>query len=289
MIYSPSSRDEFAFCPRKYWLRKQGWVTRTIDYPELCAIGGSAVGKAMEVWNKELMNGFETKLLSLKAVARAQLDYEIFSQFEIHNRIRGGGKCSEFAEQLPDLVSLAIDLLWAGDPLKPYAILAAEEEYKQYGNSRSDVRVKQADGRQIIFDYKCKFGEVDVKWIEKNFEQYAQGEQRFTYTTAANVDMFGIIMVLLKPTDKKKLLDPRVEVRTWPVTEYQKQMWLRDAQLMTPAMSRALEYTDPRQVQGRPYPHGNQFGECAYYKACMDYGLDEEKMKLDYIQIERKD
>ena len=240
----------------------------------------------MEFWNQALIQGQEVQLSQLAKIGYLQTMTELES-LDAAQRI-ADLKASAFLPDLTGLVAQAITVLWNENPLKPYAILAAEEEYTQYGNSRCDVRVKQPDGRQIIFDYKVKFGEVESKWIEKNMEQYASGEQRYTYTTAAGVDLFGIIMVLLKPTIAKKLQPPRIVIGgPWPVTDHQKTTWLRDARLMTPLMDATLTVPHAGLVVGRPYPHGNSFGPCVYEKACMDYALDESKMLLDYIQIER--
>lgn len=286
MVYSPSSREEFAFCPRKFWFRKHGLVSKYIEYPELCAIGGNAFGKAMEEWNKGLMAGVTKEVGDLREIATRHAHEEL-TIARNNGRIVHGIKAAEFLDMLPSIIWQAVDFVYKENPLKPYAILAAEEVYPQYGNSRCDVRVKQADGRQIIWDYKVKFGEVKTRWLPKNIQDYANREQRFTYTTAANVDLFGIIMVVMKPMVSERLATPMIVMEKWPVTDLQKETWLRDAKSMTSAMERTLIMTNPKEVQGRPYPHGDNFGECVYSKACLDYDLNEEKMKLDYVQIER--
>ena len=287
-LYSPSSRDDFSFCPRMWWLRKNGLVSRTIEYPELCAIGGNAVGVAMEYWNNQLIKGLTVDLPYISAIGTNYVEGELL-QAEENGRTIGGGKAREFSDTLPTSVHQAIVLLFEQNPLKPYAILAAEEEFKHAGGSRLDVRVKQADGRQIVFDYKVKFGDMEEKWLNKEFEKHFTGEQRLTYTHLTNTDMFGIIMVLLKPMKDKKKLPPRVEVRTVPVTEDEKKVWLRDALLMTPEMDHVLTIQSADKVRGRTYPHANQYGPCKYDDACNRYQLDHEKLTLDYLYIKSKE
>lgn len=287
-LYSPSSRDEFSFCPRAFWLRKNGLVTRTIEYPELCAIGGNAVGKAMEVWNLALIQGQEGSIHTLRAVGVSESIRSLQKELD-RGRNLGGGKAADF--DLEGSVYKAIDLLWESNPLKPYAILSAEESFPHAGNSRLDVRVKQADGRQIVWDYKVKFGPTEEKYYLKAFEEYAQGEQRLTYTHLTDTDMFGIIMVCLQPLKDrtKQPLKPYIQTKTWLVRDEEKQVWLRDALLMTPEMDHVLTIQTPEKVRGKTYPHANQFGPCRYDDACNRYALDMEKVGLDYIWIKKEE
>src|SRR6187549_3103353 len=277
-IYSPSSREEYTWCPRSWWLRKNGYVPRRISYPELCGMGGNAVGLAMELWNTRIMEGIETDVDLLVDTGRLAI---IFPE----DRMIGTSKDQEFADSLPALVEQAIRLLYQVNPLKPYAILAAEEAFLHAGKSRLDVRVKQADGRGITFDYKVKFSEMEEKYLNKEFENHFNGEQRLTYTTLTNTDLFGIILVVLKPRKDKRHIDPKVVVRTSPVTDQEKQVWLRDAQLLTPLMDHTLTIHSPALVPGKTYPHANQYGPCKFDDACNRYALDSERMSLDYIQI----
>lgn len=286
-IHSPSSRDEYAFCPRSFWLRKNGLVPRRIGYPELCGMGGNAIGKAMECWNLDIMENSDKgvdyySVVGLEALIQAKAK-------EVKNgRTIGSSKDQEFADSLPALVELGIRLLYRINPLKPYAVVAAEESFPQAGNSRLDVRVKQPDGRGIVFDYKVKFGEMEEKWLDKEFEKHFNGEQRLTYTALTGTDMFGIILVVLKPRKDHRAIDPKIVVRTSPVTDQEKQVWLRDAQLMTPYMDHTLTIPSPTLVPGRPFPHANQYGPCKFEDACLRYALDPGMMALDYITIKKE-
>ena len=286
MIFSPSSREEYCFCPRKWWLRKHGVVTRTIGYPELCAMGGNAVGKAMEVWNTNLITGQKSEWGKLLSVALQEYNESLRRQLE-SGRYLSQVRAREFSAELPELITKAVEVMWVSDPLKKYAILAAEQSFAQAGGARLDVLVKDATGKMIVFDYKCKFGELEEKWMLKAFDGYEQGEQRFTYTTLTQAVEFGIIMIVVKPRREGVKLKSRVEVRTWPVTDAQRRTWLRDAQLLTPGMERTLLLTDPRQVPGKTYPHADSFGPCPYQTACLDYELDE-RMQLDYVTITKE-
>lgn len=286
-IYSPSSREEYSFCPRKFWLRKNGWVSNTITYPELCGIGGSAIGYGMELWNNFIMQAMEYPIDDIVKAGVAHLHAQLNEEEQFKGRIISHAKDREFADSLPSLVEQGIRLLYRVNPLKPYAIIGAEVEFPHAGKSRLDVLVKQPDGRGIVFDYKVKFGEMEEKWLDKEFEKYFNGEQKYTYTTLTQTDMFGIILVVLKPRKDKRQLDPKVIVRTVNVTDQEKQVWLRDAQLLTEPMNRTLLTPSPTLVPGKTFPHRNEYGPCVYEDACLRYGLDELKMSLDYIKIQK--
>lgn len=286
-IYSPSSREDFSFCPRLWWFRKNGYVTRRIVYPELCAMGGAAVGVAMETWNKRIMQALDVSVEDLVITGCSSLAENLSKEIECGRNI-GSSKDQEFADSLPVLVERAITLLYKTNPLKSYAIVGAEVAFPHAGNSRFDVLVKQPDGRGIVFDYKVKFGEMEEKWLDREFEKYFTGEQRLTYTTLTNTDMFGIILVVLKPRKDKRQLDPKVVIRTSPVTDQEKQVWLRDAQLLTPLMDHVLTIQSPTLVPGKTFPHANQYGDCRFHDACIRYALDPTMMGLDFINIGRK-
>jgi len=205
-----------------------------------------------------------------------------------YGRTFGAAKDKEFLDSLPALVELGIRVLYRDNPLKQYAILAAELAYPDAGNARIDVLVKQSDERRIVFDYKCKFGEMEEKWLDKEFEKHFQGEQRLTYTTLTGTNMFGIILVVLKPRKDRRNIDPKIVVRTSVVTDQEKQVWLRDAQLFTPLMDQTLLIPSPVLVPGKTFPHANQYGPCKYEDACLRYALNPDMMSLDYIQINKE-
>ena len=285
-LYSPSSREDFSFCPRSWWLRKNGYLTKRIGYPELCAWGGNAVGKAMELWNLDIMQDNVKMVDTYVQVGVSEL-IGSHTNAAVEGRRIESAKDQEFFNSLPVLVEQAIRLLFRVNPLKYYAVIGAEIKFPYAGESRLDVLVKQPDGRKIVFDYKCKFGEVEEKWLDKEFEKHFTGEQRLTYTTLTQTDMFGIILVVLKPRKDKRQIDPKIVVRTSPVSDQEKQVWLRDTQLLTPLMDQTLLIQSPTLVPAKTYPHSNQYGECKYHDACIRYGLDPTMMSLDYIQINK--
>ena len=287
-LYSPSSREDFSFCPRSWWLRKNGYFTKRIGYPELCGWGGNAVGKAMELWNLDIMQDNVKMVDTYVQVGVSELIGSHTNAVAEGRRI-DSAKDQGFFDSLPILVEQAIRLLFRVNPLKYYAVIGAEIEFPYAGGSRLDVLVKQPDGRKIVFDYKCKFGEVEEKWLDKEFEKHFTGEQRLTYTTLTQTDMFGIILVVLKPRKDKRQIDPKIVVRTSPVSDQEKQVWLRDTQLLTPLMDQTLLIRSPTLVPAKTYPHSNQYGECKYHDACIRYGLDPTMMGLDYIQINKID
>jgi hypothetical protein len=253
-------------------------------------MGGNAVGKAMEEWNLALMAGQEITLEALCTIAHLTWADDLGKQLDAGRTVHTVyGKPS--ADDIQGMLTGMVSLLWKENPLKPYAILSAEEVFPQAGNARLDVRVKQADGRQIVFDYKCKFGEFDLgkdgKYLDKEFNKHFTGEQRLTYTTMTQTDCFGIIMVIPKPKLYQRIGKPMVVTRKVPVRTAEQSVWLHNANLVTPYMDHVLTIQSPLLVPGKTFPHANDFGECKYAKACLEYELDEEMMKLDYIRVQR--
>jgi hypothetical protein len=249
-------------------------------------MGGAAIGKAMERWNNDIMTLVNKDADYYVKIGLTELE-EAMGKMARYGRIVSHAKDREFADSLPALVEQGIRLLYRINPLKQYAIIGAEIEFPHAGKSRLDVLVKQPDGRGIVFDYKVKFGEMEEKWLDKEFEKHFNGEQKYTYTTLTQTDMFGIILVVLKPRKDKRHIDPKIVVRTVNVTDQEKQVWLRDAQLLTEPMNRTLLIQSPTLVPGKTFPHRNEYGPCVYEDACIRYGLDESRMGLDYIKINK--
>ncbi len=286
LVYSPSSRTDFSFCPRSWWFRKKGWVLRKITYPELCGIGGGAVSEAMCFWNKARIMGTP---ISLEECIGRGLQHVVVSLAELASQERrvSGLKDREFADVLPTHVENAVRLLWSANPLGQHRILSAEEAYPEYGDARPDVISFNKDGEKVVDDYKCKFSPFDVAWMDKEFEKHWDGEQRLQYTSMTGCTLFGIIMVLIQPHSKKKPMQPSVIRRVSRVHDYEHKLWLSDAAMDKVRMDQTLERESAWLVPGKAAPHANMYGDCVYRDACVECGLDHEKMNVNYIQIER--
>lgn len=281
--YSPSSRVDYSFCPRYWYLRKR-WQPRRVGYPEICGIGGTAVSEAMCYWNQARM---ATKTVVLEDVVNVGLQ-SIVTQTsclaQAERRVTGL-KDTEVMDGLPKLVEMACKLLWESNPLRDNRIIAAEHEFKDFGNARPDVISQNSEGETIVDDYKCKFSSFDEAWKDKEFDRHFDGEQRLAYTHMVGCTLFGIILVVLQPHSKRKPLKPFVERRISRVQPHEHKLWMNDAALDYRHMELVENCTHPLQVQGKASPHANQYGDCAFKEACCEEGLDEQRMQVRYTQI----
>ena len=288
--YSPSSRTDFSFCPRYWWLRRR-YRTRRVGYPELCAMGGRAVSEAMASWNRARIAGQPT---TLAITLDTLLEVGVYSLKMQHHenqqedRHITGLKDHAFSEQVPQLVERGIRALWASDPLQGLQLIAAEQEYPDHGDARPDVISWNQLGEKVVDDYKCKFSPFDVNWMDGEFEKHFDGEQRLTYTPLAGCDLFGIILVLLQPHTNRKPHPPMVIRRISRVQAHERRLWLNDVRLGDDAMKMVDAQEDPWCVPGKAAPHRNQHGECPFKTACVDDGLDESRMKLNYVRIAKE-
>ena len=131
-LYSPSSRSDFAFCPRMWWLRKQGWKSKRVGYPELCAIGGIAFGEAMHLWNTRRIAKQVVVVEELIATGLQSVAVQV-AELTAQDRRVTGVKDQEFLAQLPGWVEMAIVTIFVSDPLAGHEIIASEHMFAEWG------------------------------------------------------------------------------------------------------------------------------------------------------------
>lgn len=285
-LYSPSSRSDFSWCPRYWWLRKR-WKSKRVGYPELCAIGGTAVGAAMDLWNKQRIAKTPPSLELLIESGLQSVNAQV-QEYTAQDRRVVGLKDAEFQARLPELVTIGITTLWNNDPLKGHEIIASEQTFTEWGEMRADVISRDPQGELVVDDYKCKFGTFDAAWTDKEFEKHFDGEQRLYYTTAAQASKFGIILVVIQPRANYKPGKPHVIRRVSRVQEHEVKLWKNDMLLDCMEMERVEQQVNPWQVRGKAAPHANQYGDCPMREACVEDGLDPNRMTVRYVTIDPK-
>lgn len=286
-LFSPSSRQDFSFCPRMWWLRKQGWKLRQITYPELCTMGGSAVSEAMDYWNKRRIATQQVTLGEVVAVGLQSLEVQLATEASLERRVTGL-KDSAFKDELPQYVETGIKTMWANDPLAGHTIIASEHTFPEFGNMRCDVVSRDAKGELVVDDYKCKFGEFDVAWTDREFDKHFDGEQRVYYTQATGASLFGIILIIIRPHSKRKAANPHVIRRVSRIQPHEVMLWKNDMVLDCQRMEGVLKEQNVWKVPGKAAPHANAYGDCAYREACVEHNLDVTKMAVKYMQIDPK-
>lgn len=286
--FSPSSRVDYSFCPRMWWLRKQGWTLKRVSYPELCAIGGVAFGEAMHLWATRRIAKQVVTLEELVAVGLQSVTNQV-AEFTMHDRRVTGLKDQEFLDLLPKLVERGIEVILQAHPLQGHDLIASEQEFPDWGKMRLDVLSRDPQGELVVDDYKCKFGSFDTAWTDREFDKHWDGEQRLAYTQAIGASKFGIILVVLQPKTNYKPGKPHVIRRVSRVQPQEVALWRNDVTQDWMAMEWVLKQTTPWAVRGKAAPHANQYGDCAYREACIEDSLDPGRMQVRYVQIDKKE
>lgn len=286
-VFSPSATETFARCPRKWALKREGWMPRIIDYPELCAVLGDGFSESMRVLNAYIINGVSTIPIAEVIEAgnkamRDRLEVDLEAGRRIHE------KDIPFSDLLPLKLDQAVNLYLAQNPLKDWKIIQAEKTYDDHGYARIDVLAEDSLG-PAVFDYKVKV-KLDKEWEDAEFERHGRSQQRFHYQWAAGVDRFFIILVVLG--GNKKAAKPRV-VLSPPYGKsayFEKGLWLEDSKSLWRQMDYIREQVDmydPRVAPGSPI-HADQFGACEYEQACLTHALNPKSMAIEYVKVERK-
>ena len=242
------------------------------------------MAEAMALWN----NGrIHARTVSCDDLVGAGLQFLV--QSVSHLRECGRqiyAKDMDFLDGLPRDVEKAIRLLWDTDPLRFHSLVAAEHEFVDFGNARPDIISRDAEQHLVVDDYKVKFSRFDTTWMDKEFEKHWDGEQRMAYTQMVGTDLFGIILVVLNPHTKGKVVKPFVERRVSRVLPHEVVLWKNDAVMDYERMARVEAKQSGWEVPGR-VSHSNQYGDCVYKNACVEENLDARRMGVKYVQIQR--
>lgn len=284
-VFSPSATETFARCPRKWALKREGWMPRIIAYPELCAILGDGFSESMHVLNTYHINGVAPiPVAEVIAAGTKVIQDRLENDLSVGRRIHE--KDIPFSDLLPLKLDQAVNLYLSQNPLKDWRILQAEKTYEEHGYARIDLLAADSIG-PAVFDYKVKV-KLDPEWQEAEFERFGRSQQRFHYQWAAGVERFFIILVVLG--GNKKAAKPRVVLSPpYGKTPYfETGLWLQDS---TSHWQRMEMYTThrvgPAYVAGSPI-HADQFGACEYEQACLSHALDPSAMNIEYVKVERK-
>lgn len=282
-VFSPSSTETFAKCPRKWALNREGWKPRIIQYPELCAVLGDGFAASMERLNTLFINGVALipvaeVIEAGNVVMRERLDRDLEAGRRIHE------KDLNFSDLLPLKLDQAVRLYLQANPLKDWKILQTEKTYEDHGYARIDLLAEDSLG-PAVFDYKVKV-KLDKKWEDAEFEKFGRSQQRFHYQWAAGVKRFFIILVVLGPKPYVKLSPPFGDSKY-----FDSGLWLADSQGVWQHMGflkDAIEqYGDKLHIDGAP-THADQYGPCEFEEACLTHALDPAAMSIEYVKVERK-
>ncbi len=275
-VYSPSQTNNFSFCPRYWMLEKERWVTRLVEYPELCGVLGTAYAKSMEQYNNTLMVG------EVPSVAEAIMAGEINAADAIR-KMKADGRSIEmmkdrdFAASFPKLLKKAVELYHKHNPYVGCQILAVEKTYPDHGNCRIDLLIQYPNNDIVVVDYKVKI-KLEAAWRQKELSKYTDHWNMMHYAWATGATSYAICMVVLGPK-------PYIESVPYAIHPLYAGIWGQDAEGMWDHMKAMVDKKTP--LYGRT-KHYDEYGDCKYLAACTRYGLSTQMMAVEFVQIARR-
>lgn len=287
MIFSPSQTSDYDFCPRYWAFRRNGWVPRVLPYAECCAILGTGFAAFAAAYNSARLAGTHLSVTELDAAITGATDAMMkdieerlcYGVRRLGGMVPSGGTIEEFADRLPQLLRSACNLYYSNDVLGKMKILSVEQSHPAHGEMRTDVVVDDGNGAFPV-DYKLKV-KLEDRWIPKTWEGYSKSHQLRHYTIPYGSTRFGVVLIVLGPK-------PFVRYKEFAFSVEQRQVWSHTANTLWNEMTSLHELkATPFIVRGR-LDHSNRYGECPYLMACEEYGLDQQRMSVEYVQIERR-
>ena len=279
-VFSPSQTGNFAFCPRYWALERENWVTRLVEYPELCGVFGTAYAKSMEVYNLAVQRIGAvppTPYLGSVIEAGVQDAADAINKIKMDGRYIEMVKDREFADTIPNKLKKAVELYHKHNPYIGWKVLAVEKTYPDHGNCRIDLLVESPQGDIVVVDYKVKI-KLEAAWRQKTLSQYTDHWNMMHYAWATGATSYAICLVVLGPK-------PYIESAPFAINPQYFIIWGSDAQGLWEHMQLVK---DKKMVPYGITKHYNEFGDCKYIRACTRYGLSTSQMAVEFIQVKRR-
>ena len=271
-VYSPSQTKTFLECPVAWKLSRMGVTRRQYNKGTVYAIRGSAVSAGLECYNNQ---GSDVGNVIAKAVyadwEHYQLDYREWAEFRSVALTK-----DEVVEQATALVKAYTETH------QPFEVLHAEFAFKDHGNARADVIGKI--GSQILpVDYKCKDIPASDYYRHIARQDYRYDWQLMHYCWAVgevfNIECLTFGIVVLWYAKK-----PEIEYIPFIVQPDRLALWLESARDVWSRMEACENGAPVYEVAS----HRTPYGQCEYYKACLEYQRDFSLMSKDYLVVTRK-
>ena len=270
--YSPSSMSQFEFCGTARQLKKAGWAPKWITAQHVAQWVGSAVAAGLDGYHRGYTMPFLFRLAWEEYEKRKNQVLDaggLFGQTALDSEDKA-------KTRIKDFLHLAIEK----DPLKSWKIVASEMAYDMGG--RADLVAYNEEGQLCILDYKCITTWDKRKQMTKWFNSHFHGNQAMCYKFFHEsqfkemVEKFYICLLTLSEDE------PILRGIAYDPIRYG--LWLDSAEVMWRRME-VEDETDTPSTENST--HQNQWGACEYYDACLYHGRDADRMRDDYIQIER--
>lgn len=148
---------------------------------------------------------------------------------------------------------------------------------------RPDLTGINKDGFDVVGDIKYKTG-LESRYRTSTIEEFHWDAQFLQYNHAHRYDIGASDSI---PVYSTLLLvigtSFQVQQIEWLYTPEQLALWYYSASDMTQTIQ---DIAAGRTLPRASTTHRDNFGWCPMKKACLEYNLDPELMKLDYVQIE---
>lgn len=298
--YSPSQTSDYAFCPRYWAARQEGWRYRIAYKKDEAAAAGIGFSAAMCAWyGRRVPMPVEVGLVREAQVIEiddplgtailaglSAYDQEI-AHWEKHGVAYDSEKVAENREALVKVIRKYCD----NDPMpKSWTVVEVETPIPGEGNLRPDLVCKDEIGKLVPVDFKLKLEVKKQEWRAKWLGDFTHSWQQHHQATAFESDRYVVVPVVAAPFSRSW------EVYPFSLTQrslFQKtalHLWNQISDwrdLMELAKSK-LKSLRPWHLPGAAV-HSNQYGDCEFIAVC-PRGMTEESLRGEgFIQVERRD
>lgn len=285
VLESPSKQKKADFCRLLLQLNYYDrWEPREAERSLPARLRGTAFARGAEIIHKAIMTG-DRDMLQSTSFLLATVD-EAVAMFD-----RQFKYCVEAGITFPpnvDATSRAelrrvIPLYARYTPVLSWQKVLAVEKSITKWSIRPDLVGVNAHGFYVVGDNKYKsslVSDYESSTIEEfhwdpQFLQYNHGV-RDDLGLGPDVPVYSTLLLVVGSAFRVKPVE-------WLYTPEQIQLWLESAKDLTQAIR---DIKEGRALPRAATVHRNQFGWCPMKKACLEYNLDPELMKRDYVQID---
>lgn len=274
-IYSPSRTEAYDQCSMRGYLEYTlGYHNKEANNGTVGKIVGGAFAEGTRVINSGLGDGlFEAS--------------EYFNRTVDHYMVHGVS-FNSLLDGVREECLAALVKYQTANPLKGWQIKGVEVELAEYGHSRLDVLgVSPVHGWSIV-DIKYK-RYLKPEYLSKTITEYQHSWQFQHYPWAYNqwrltqpegwgqVNTMALLLVVAKPW--------RVQLVPFVVDEIYQRLWYKGAQQK---WSDVAAYEAGNRIPVVATNHDTKYGPCPMKKACLEYGLDEGLMQIDYVRVPKQ-
>jgi hypothetical protein len=285
VLESPSKQKKVDFCRLLLQLNyNERWEPREAERSLPARLRGTALARGAEIIHKAIRDG-DRELLQNTSFMMACVD-ESIALFD-----RQFKYCVEAGISFPpnvDATSRAelrrvIPLYARYTPLLSWQkITGVERSIPEY-SCRPDVEGVNARGFDVVGDIKYK-SSLPSEYESSTIEEFHWDPQVLQYNHAErhilgrgpNDNVYSTLLLVVGSPFRIKEVE-------WLYTPEKLQLWFESAKDLTQAIR---DIKEGRALPRAATVHRNNFGWCPMKKACLEYNLDPELMKRDYVQID---